>query len=253
MKKLLLALVAMITMSFAANAAAPHPTGNPSKDVKAVADYIIELIDNVNSLEEFDDLELKLNPLQEEFEGFYNENEELKEQFDKIGNEFFDGEEFGDRFEKAFKNAMRRIGLDEDMIENFMREEFTTGMFTDGDDGDEEENGEDIIIGEETEVDPSVTVDITPTGDPDVDAEVLAEYLISLIKNVKSVEDADLIEKKIEFLEEVFGNYYEQYPELSEKFDDAMDKYTSDKGYQKRLEDAMNNMYMLLIPNGLDE
>ncbi|MBR5102985.1 MAG: hypothetical protein IK092_07660 [Muribaculaceae bacterium] len=231
MKAILLAIAAVITMGLTANAAMPSPTGNPSKDSKAAANYIVEIINNVNSIEEFDDIENKLNELQVEFEGYYNANPNLKEEFERVGSEYADSEEFSELLQTAFVNAMKRIGLDDESINEFMKQEFSVGVFSDNDE-------EDFNDGMDT----TVAIDIAPTGDPAADAETVAEYMIKLIKSVNTLEDADMLEAKMATVEDVYGEYYEEGTELGDRFEQEMNKCFEDATYQKRLTEAYNKM-----------
>lgn len=232
MKAILLAIAAVITMGLTANAAMPSPTGNPSKDAKAAANYIVEIINNVNSIDEFDNIENKLNELRNEFEGYYDARPNLKDEFDRVGGEYVDSEEYGELIQNAFVNAMKRIGLDDESINEFMKQEFSAGVFSD--DGEEEDFNE----GMET----AVAIDIAPTGDPAVDAETVAEYMITLIKSVNTLEDADLLEAKMATVEDVYGEYYEEGTELGDRFEQEMNKCMENAAYQKRLTDAYNKM-----------
>lgn len=53
------------------------------KDAKAVFEYMTSEVENCKTLEEFNDIEKKIEPIQKEFEDYEKDHPEYKEQFQK--------------------------------------------------------------------------------------------------------------------------------------------------------------------------
>ena len=79
MKKILLTLASVFVLT-ACGGGAPSPTGDAEKDAKAVFEYMTSEVENCKTLEEFNDIEKKIEPIQKEFEDYEkaSQNEALK-------------------------------------------------------------------------------------------------------------------------------------------------------------------------------
>ena len=89
MKKILLTLATVFVLT-ACGGGAPSPTGDAEKDAKAVFEYMTSEVENCKTLEEFNDIEKKIEPIQKEFEDYEKDHPEYKEQFQKASqNEAF--------------------------------------------------------------------------------------------------------------------------------------------------------------------
>lgn len=82
MKKILLTLATVFILT-ACGGGAPSPTGDAEKDAKAVFEYMTSEVENCKTLEEFNDIEKKIEPIQKEFEDYEKDHPEYKEQFQK--------------------------------------------------------------------------------------------------------------------------------------------------------------------------
>lgn len=82
MKKILLTLATVFVLT-ACGGGAPSPTGDAEKDAKAVFEYMTSEVENCKTLEEFNDIEKKIEPIQKEFEDYEKDHLEYKEQFQK--------------------------------------------------------------------------------------------------------------------------------------------------------------------------
>ncbi len=82
MKKILLTLATVFVLT-ACGGGAPSPTGDAEKDAKAVFEYMTSEVENCKTLEEFNDIEKKIEPIQKEFEDYEKDHPEYKEQFQK--------------------------------------------------------------------------------------------------------------------------------------------------------------------------
>ena len=78
MKKILLTLATVFVLT-ACGGGAPSPTGDAEKDAKAMTSEV----ENCKTLEEFNDIEKKIEPIQKEFEDYEKDHPEYKEQFQK--------------------------------------------------------------------------------------------------------------------------------------------------------------------------
>lgn len=63
MKKILLTLATVFVLT-ACGGGAPSPTGDAEKDAKAVFEYMTSEVENCKTLEEFNDIEKKIEPIQ---------------------------------------------------------------------------------------------------------------------------------------------------------------------------------------------
>ena len=82
MKKILLTLATVFVLT-ACGGGAPSPTGDAEKDAKAIFEYMTSEVENCKTLEEFNDIEKKIEPIQKEFEDYEKDHPEYKEQFQK--------------------------------------------------------------------------------------------------------------------------------------------------------------------------
>lgn len=82
MKKILLTLATVFALT-ACGGGAPSPTGDAEKDAKAIFEYMTSEVENCKTLEEFNDIEKKIEPIQKEFEDYEKDHPEYKEQFQK--------------------------------------------------------------------------------------------------------------------------------------------------------------------------
>ena len=82
LKKILLTLATVFVLT-ACGGGAPSPTGDAEKDAKAVFEYMTSEVENCKTLEEFNDIEKKIEPIQKEFEDYEKDHPEYKEQFQK--------------------------------------------------------------------------------------------------------------------------------------------------------------------------
>ena len=82
MKKILLTLATVFVLT-ACGGGKPSPTGDAEKDAKAVFEYMTSEVENCKTLEEFNDIEKKIEPIQKEFEDYEKDHPEYKEQFQK--------------------------------------------------------------------------------------------------------------------------------------------------------------------------
>lgn len=82
MKKILLTLATVLALT-ACGGGAPSPTGDAEKDAKAIFEYMTSEVENCKTLEEFNDIEKKIEPIQKEFEDYEKDHPEYKEQFQK--------------------------------------------------------------------------------------------------------------------------------------------------------------------------
>lgn len=82
MKKILLTLATVFVLT-ACGGGAPSPTGDAEKDAKAIFEYMTSEVENCKTLEEFKDIEKKIEPIQKEFEDYEKDHPEYKEQFQK--------------------------------------------------------------------------------------------------------------------------------------------------------------------------
>ncbi len=82
MKKILLTLATVFVLT-ACGGGAPSPTGDAEKDAKAVFEYMTSEVENCKTLEEFNDIEKKIEPIQKAFEDYEKDHPEYKEQFQK--------------------------------------------------------------------------------------------------------------------------------------------------------------------------
>ena len=82
MKKILLTLATVFVLT-ACGGGSPSPTGDAEKDAKAVFEYMTSEVENCKTLEEFNDIEKKIEPIQKEFEDYEKDHPEYKEQFQK--------------------------------------------------------------------------------------------------------------------------------------------------------------------------
>ena len=86
MKKFMLMTVAAFCMFLAAcsGGGAPSPTGDVTKDAKAVLDYSIEMMSNIKDEASIKDFETKMEALQKEFDAYYKDPE-AKAKFEEEG------------------------------------------------------------------------------------------------------------------------------------------------------------------------
>ena len=82
MKKILLTLATVFVLT-ACGGGAPSPTGDAEKDAKAVFEYMTSEVENCKTLEEFNDIEKKIEPNQKEFEEYEKDQKKYKEQEQK--------------------------------------------------------------------------------------------------------------------------------------------------------------------------
>ena len=102
-------LVAMVTFALAScggAGSAPEPTGDPVKDAKAVADYGIELMNQVKDEASAQDLEKKMKELEATFEKYYEGKDELKAQLEEEGTKYTQSEEFQKKAQEAAAKMM---------------------------------------------------------------------------------------------------------------------------------------------------
>lgn len=81
-----------------------------------------------------------------------------------------------------------------------------------------------------------------PTGDPAKDAQAAADYMITLMENVKDEASANEMEKQIADLQKEFEEFYKDKQDDWAKFEEEGKKYTQSPEYQKKTEEAMKKM-----------
>lgn len=77
MKKILLTLATVFVLT-ACGGGAPSPTGDAEKDAKAVFEYMTSEVENCKTLEEFNDIEKKIEPIQKEFEDYEKDHQNTR-------------------------------------------------------------------------------------------------------------------------------------------------------------------------------
>ena len=107
MKKFLLMTVAAFCMFLAAcsGGGAPSPTGDVTKDAKAVLDYSIEMMSNIKDEASIKDFETKMEELQKEFDAYYKDPE-AKAKFEEEGKKLTESPEYKKKMEEATQKMM---------------------------------------------------------------------------------------------------------------------------------------------------
>lgn len=82
MKKILLTLATVFALT-ACGGGAPSPTGDAEKDAKAAIEYMMSEVENCKTLEELNNIEKKIEPMQKEFEDYEKDHPEYKKEFQK--------------------------------------------------------------------------------------------------------------------------------------------------------------------------
>ena len=82
MKKILLTLATVLALT-ACGGGAPTPTGDAEKDAKAVIEYMMSEVDKCKSLEDLNNVEKKIEPMQKAFEDYKKDHPEYKKEFEK--------------------------------------------------------------------------------------------------------------------------------------------------------------------------
>lgn len=82
MKKYLLTLATAVAL-VACSGGAPSPSGDADKDAQAMCEYMESEIEQCKTIDELQQLDTKMKPMQEEFNKFSSEHPEYKEKFQK--------------------------------------------------------------------------------------------------------------------------------------------------------------------------
>jgi len=84
-----------------------------------------------------------------------------------------------------------------------------------------------------------------PTGDPTKDSEVVCQKIISIIKNVKTLEDAKKAETSSDSIKNIYREFYKAKGESEfEEFDNILKKQLwRSKAFKKALDNFENRVY----------